>query len=147
IPPYKIRTEHIIQFFHPTTGMFLTHFIRFFDQLGELTLVMGMPDCALMHSLLAHAHGPIKLIQRIIYFSCVFSEPSDGGVLKFFLISTLRSSPAMSIIFSKKSILICFWPIIRSSSRIRCSIAFSLLVLLDFISIIRCPFSLKLENL
>ncbi|MGV2480938.1 UNVERIFIED_CONTAM: hypothetical protein IGO34_29535, partial [Salmonella enterica subsp. enterica serovar Weltevreden] len=90
-----------------------THFIRFFDQLSELNLITGMANSALMHRLFAHTNGSIKLIEGIIYFSCVFPEPPDGGVLKFFLISTLRSSPAMSIIFSKKSILICFWPIIR----------------------------------
>src|SRR5690606_8628770 len=127
--------------------MFLTHLISSYDQIFKLFLVMGITLQMLVNSLLADSHRTVELIKRIAYFFGVFSEPPNGGVLKFFLISIFKSSPAMSIIFSKKSILICFWPTIRSSSLIRTSMALSLSVLLDFISITRCPLTLKVENL
>src|SRR5690606_9395278 len=103
------------------------------DQVPELFLVLGITAQMLVNGLLADTHRIVEPIERIAYLFGVFPEPPNGGVLKFFLISTFRSSPAMSIIFSKKSILICFWPTIRSSSLIRTSMALSLSVLLDFI--------------
>src|SRR5690606_20919743 len=86
-------------------------------QLMSLVHQMQVTIQSFMERLLSDPYGPIHLVHFDLVRLPVCPEPLNGVEEYFFLMSTPYSFSANSIIFSRKSILICFCPTTRSISR------------------------------
>src|SRR5690606_15235430 len=91
---------------HPR--VFLPDFLDYFQQLLLFVHSMQIAIQALMKRLLSDSYGSIHSVHFDFVSFTVCPEPLEGVEKYFFLISIPYSCSASSIIFSRKSMRICF---------------------------------------